>query len=95
MLIVAAYAYFGVKYQNPNWVFSPPNVLRHEGRTYHPSNFAPMDTPPAKRGYNYTQIKTLHPFGQPILGLDGASLQMNLYLEWHGKYEAYGILGGP
>ena len=35
------------------------------------------------------------PFGQRILGLEDVPGQMNLYLEWHGTYAAYGIVGGP
>ncbi|MFF1555517.1 hypothetical protein ACFVX3_31310 [Rhodococcus erythropolis] len=91
----AIYGYFAVSYQNANWIFSPPNALHFEGRTYKPSNFDLMDSPPPRDQYTYTEVTRMHPLGKSIYGVEGMPGQMNLYLQWDGKYKAYAIQGGP
>ncbi|MGB3675508.1 MAG: hypothetical protein WA988_13820 [Candidatus Nanopelagicales bacterium] len=93
--LIAAYTYYGVIYRNPNWILSPPNVLHYDGRTYQPSNFDLMNSPPDRPQYDYAVVARLHPFGQEILGYEDVPIQTSLYLEWRGKYHAYSLLGGP
>lgn len=95
LVFALVYAGFGVKYSNPNWILSPPNVFRFEGRIYQPSNFEPTEALPPRSGYTYEKIGSLSPFGQSIYGLEGVKLHMGFFVHWHGKYVQYGILGGP
>ncbi|MFH5210728.1 hypothetical protein ACHIPZ_21360 [Antrihabitans sp. NCIMB 15449] len=89
------YVGFGVTYSNPNWMFSPPNAFRFEGRIYQPSYFEPTETLPPRSGRSYEKIGSLTPFGQSIYGLEGAELHMGLFVHWRGRDMQYGILGGP
>lgn len=95
MVLVAVYGYFAVSYRNANWVFSPPNMLHYNGRIYEPSNFDLLDSLPRSDERSYTEVTKMYPLLNSIYGVEGYTGQTSLYLEWNGKYKAYGLLGGP